>query len=69
MKTLTLNLNIRFSEGIETDEDINIVGENVRQAIAHAIDTAGISPDESGSYVESFSITCPFNDLEINHTV
>lgn len=69
MKTLTLTLNLTFSEKVSTDEDINEIAENVRKAIAHAVDTAGISPEGSDGYLEEFSITCPFNNLEINHTV
>jgi hypothetical protein len=69
MKTLTLTLNLRFSEKVNTDEDINEIGENVRKAIAHAADTAGIAPEGSDWYLKEFSITCPWNNLEILHSV
>lgn len=69
LKTLTLTLNIKFSEDINTDKEINEVAENVRKALVHAIDTAGIAPQNGNSFTEEFSITCPFNNLEINHVV
>ena len=69
MKTLALTINLTFSEKVNTDEDINEIGENIRQAIAHAADTAGIAPEGSDAYLKEFSITCPWSNLEINHVV
>ena len=63
MKKLTLVLNLEFSEKINTDEEINEVAENVRKALVHAIDTAGLSPENSDAFTTGFSITCPYNDL------
>ncbi len=69
MKTLTLTLNLEFSEDINTDEEINEVAENVRKALVHAVDTSGLSPEGSDAYTKEISITCPWNDLEILHSV
>ena len=69
MKTLKLILNLEFSEDINTDEEINEVAENVRKALVHAVDTAGLSPEGSDAYTKEISITCPWNDLEILHSV
>ena len=69
MKTLKLILNIEFSEDINTDQEINEVAENVRKALVHAVDTSGLSPEGSDGYTKEISITCPWNDLEILHSV
>ena len=57
MKTITLTLNLTFSEKIETDEEIKEIVENVRKAIEYAVDTAGIAPEDSDGYLKLFSIT------------
>ena len=69
MKVLKLILNLEFSEDINTDEEINEVAENVRKALVHAVDTAGLSPEDSDAYTKEISITCPWNDLEILHSI
>ena len=69
MKTLTLTLNLTFSESIETDEDINVVAEKVCEALIHEAGTAGLCPEGSDAYTKEISITCPFNNLEILHSI
>jgi len=67
MKSLTLQLTITFSENIYTDEEVGEVAENVRDALVHAVNTAGLAPYGSEAYTEEISIIELSSDLEINY--
>jgi hypothetical protein len=67
MKSLTLQLTITFSENIYTDEEVGEVAENVRDALVHAVNTAGLTPYGSEAHTEEISIIELSSDLEINY--
>lgn len=60
-KRIKLELNIRFSEKITSDDDTQEICENVLQALITQIDNYGISPKNSDVYVEYLEVNEPFS--------
>lgn len=64
MKTIELHLYIHFNDDIETDEDINTVGENVRKALVNQYDIEGLAPKHT--FTKGFSVISPCSNVEIH---
>ena len=69
MKEIDFNLKILFSEKIVSDNDVNEIAENIRQAIERQINEKDLAPENSNAFTKEFSITAPMYDIEINHIV
>ena len=63
MKTLKLEVTIKFSEKVANDDDIKIIVENVLNGLMKQNDEAGISPDGSDGYVEMIEVNEPFSGI------
>ena len=68
MKTLTLQVEITFTDHINSDNEINEVCEKLSDAILNHIDhsEAGLAPDASETFVSSIRVISPTGDSVYN---
>ena len=60
-KNLKLEINIRFSDKITSDDDMQEIVENVLEGMMKQIDEKGISPENSDTYVERLEVNEPYS--------
>jgi hypothetical protein len=61
MNDLKLEIRIRFSEKIVSDNDIQEVVSNVLNGLLNQVNELGIAPKESDTYVTFIEVNEPFS--------
>lgn len=69
MKELNFNLKLTFSEKVRNDDEIEIIANNVLDALVRHINTAGITPDDADFYTENVSLSEQFSGISISKQI
>lgn len=62
-KVIKFEVNIRFSEKITSDDDIQEIAKNILEGLMRQIDEKGISPIVSDTFVEFIEVNEPFSGI------
>jgi uncharacterized membrane protein len=67
MRTINLNVTIAFTEKITTDEDLQIIVDNVLAALVKHTNESGITPDGSDAVTRRITVAEPYSSASAKH--
>lgn len=69
MKTINLNVDLKFSDDISNDNEIIEVVHNVLNALVTTSMEFGISPDNSEGMVNKIIVLEPYTETKLEYTL
>ena len=63
-KILDLNLRLKFSDKIYTDDDVKEIVENVVAALEHKVEVDMLTPENCDAYTEEITVSSSLFEIE-----